>query len=749
MGGDVILKGLSRRKTRTLLTLLGVAIAVAAIVSLGALAEGLTIGYEALGTGSGADLLVADADAVDIVFSAVEEEVGERLAGLPGVKEVDRMVYTLAATEDVPYFIVFGYDPDGFAVRRFRIVEGEGLSTRSAPHGGRPLLLGRAAADDLDKQVGDTIRLYETTFRIVGIYETGTPFEDGAAVVTVEDAQRLSGHPHQVNAFLIKLRDLGELDRVRERIERLFPDLTVTRSSDFAENQETLAYTRAFSWAVSFLAVLIGGVGVMNTMLMSVFERTREFGTLRAVGWNRMRVLGLVLGESTLLNGLGGVLGVGLGIAAFKAVSRSPAVSGFLPDTLPPALIVQGLGVALAVGLISGIYPAWWASRLPPAEAMRYEGSAGGRAPRVRVGAAVLRNLLRQPTRSALTMLGIGIAITTMVGMGALADGMIAEIERFVGGANVHLVGMQADASIDLSTIDERIVRRIAALPGVKDAEGFLTGYATVGDLPFFVVFGYPPRGYGIQDFTVVEGEPLTANGQIILGRVAAENLNKRVGETIRIFDRPFRIVGIYETGVPLQDGGGVISLRDAQNLFGQPHKVSFFSVRLEDPEAAQAVKASIESRFPEVMVSESTKFAENVTDLQLTKASTWAIALLALVIGGAGMMNTMGMSVYERTREIGVLRALGWRRSRILGMILRESLVLSLLGGVGGVVAALVLIFLMNQNPTVAGFVKMRFSLDLLVQTLLTAFVLGGLGGIYPAWRASRLQPVEALRYE
>ena len=745
----MILKGLSRRKTRTLLTLFGVSIAVAAIVSLGALAEGLTIGYEALGTGSGADLLVADADAVDIVFSAVGEEVGERLASLPGVKEVDRMVYTLAATEGIPYFIVFGYDPGGFAISRFRIVEGGPLSGRGARHGGRPLLLGKAAADDLDKRVGDTIRLYETTFRIVGIYETGTPFEDGAAVVRVEDAQQLSGHPRQVNAFLIKLRNLSELDRVQGRIERLFPDLTVTRSSDFAEDQEMLAYTRAFSWAVSFLAILIGGVGVMNTMLMSVFERTREFGTFRAVGWSRARVLGLVLGESTVLNGLGGVLGVALGVVAFKTISHSPAVSGFLPNRLPPALVAQGLGMAVAVGLIGGVYPAWWASRLPPAEAMRYEGSTGGRPWRIHIGTAALRNLLRQPTRSALTMLGIGIAITTMVGLGALADGLIAEMEEFIGGAGVHLVGMQADASIDLSTIDARTIHRIATLPGVEHAEGFLTGYAAVGDLPFFVVFGYPPRGYGIRDFTIVEGEPLAANGQIILGRVAAENLNKEVGETIRIFDRPFRVVGIYETGVPLQDGGGVIILRDAQNLFGQPHKVSFFGVRLKDPEQAQAVKRLIESRFPEVMVSETTEFTENVTDLQLTKAGSWAVAFLALVIGGLGMLNTIGMSVYERTREIGVLRALGWRKGRILGMILRESLALSLLGSVGGLVAALALIFLMNQNPTVAGLVKMRFSLDLLVQTLTTAFALGTVGGIYPAWWASRLQPVEALRYE
>jgi len=745
----MIFKNLLRRKTRTLLTLAGVALAVAAIVAMGALAEGLLIGYQALGTGSGADLLVADADAVDIVFSAVDEEVGVALAGLPGVREVDRMVYTFSSTEGVPYFIVFGYDPDGFAIRHFRIVEGEGLSDRAARHGGRSLILGRTAAEDLDRGVGDTLQLYEITFRIVGIYETGTPFEDGAAVVTVEDAQRLSGHPRQVNAFLLKLRDADDTERVRRRIEQRFPDLTVSLSSDFAQEQETLAYTRAFSWSVSFLAVLIGSVGVMNTMLMSVFERTREFGTLRAIGWSRRRVLGLVLAESLTLNGLGGAIGAGLGVMAVLAVSHVPAVSGFLPDTFPPILFAQALGVALLVGLISGAYPAWWASRLPPAEAMRYEGSVGSRAGRLRFGGASLRNLMRQPTRSALTMLGIGIAIMTMVSLGALADGLTAEMEELAGGTGIHLVGMQADASIDLSTIDEQIVRRITAVPGVEHAEGFLTGYAAVGDLPFFVVFGYPPRGYGIHDFRIVEGEPLTANRQIILGRVAAENLDKHVGETLRLFDTPFRIVGIYETGVPFEDGGGVVSLRDAQALFGQPHKVSFLGIRLKDPDQAETVEQAIEARFPEVAISQASDFAEDVTDLRFTRASTWAIAFLALLIGGAGMMNTMGMSVFERTREIGVLRALGWRRGRVLGMILRESLALSLVGSGMGLVAAIVVVWLLNLNPLMAGFIKARFGVDLFLQTLVTSVVLGAIGGIYPAWRASRLRPVEALRYE
>ncbi|HID86078.1 MAG TPA: ABC transporter permease [Anaerolineae bacterium] len=369
----MIFKNLLRRKTRTLLTLAGIAIGVAAIVALGALAEGFAAGYGALSSGSGADLLVAQADAVDIVFSAVDEEVGTALAKLSGVKEVSGMVYTFAATEGVPYFIVFGYEPDGFAIQHFKIVEGEGLTDRAAGQGGRPLILGRAAADDLDKEVGDTIRLYETTYRIVGIYETGSPFEDGAAVVLLEDAQDLSKHPRQVNAFLIKLRDLRDAERVRQRIEQRFSDLTATLSSDFVEEQDWLAMIQGFTWAVSLLAVLIGGVGVMNTMLMSVFERTREIGVLRALGWRRRQVLWMILGESVALSLLGGVAGLAAGIAVVALLNSIPFMASFVQGRFSLGLFVQALTTALGLGAVGGAYPSWRAARLQPIEALRYE----------------------------------------------------------------------------------------------------------------------------------------------------------------------------------------------------------------------------------------------------------------------------------------------------------------------------------------------------------------------------------------
>ena len=745
----MILKSLLARKSRTLLTVLGIAVGVAAVVALGALAEGFISGYAALGGGSGADVLVMQDEALDIIFSGVDQDVGPALAGLSGVKEVSEMVYTFAATDGTPYFIVYGYDPDSFAIRHFKIAEGEPLSRRSGtPRGGKPLLLGRTVAEDLDLHVGEGFRLYESTHRIVGIYETGQPFEDGAAVILLEDAQVISGKPHQVNAFLLKLQDDTDVGQLRLRIEQRFSDLTTTTSAEFAQDQDTLQYVSAFTWTVSLIAVLIGGAGVMNTMLMSVFERTREFGVLRAVGWRPRQVLMMVLGESLILSLLGGAVGTLLGVGAVRAVENIPTVSSIvLPGAFSMGLIAQGVGVALGLGLVGGLLPAWRASRLPPVEAMRAEGGTVHVSHRVRW--AALRNVLRQPTRTLLTIVGIGIAMTAIVLLGAMGDGMVGVVSGMVGGMGAHLVGSEADASIDLSKIDEGVVRRIAALPGVRAAEGFLTGYTTMDDLPFFVVFGYHIRGLAIREYRVVEGQPLTTNRQILLGRVAAENLEQGVGQTLRIFDSSFEVVGIYETGVAMQDGGAVVSLRDAQRLFGQPRKVSFLGIWMQDPVRADALAQEIEARFPEVDLAQASAFAEDLVDIQMMRASTWGISLMALVVGGFGMTNTMVMSVSERTREIGVLRALGWRKRRVLRMVVRESVMLSLLGGVTGILVGVALGLWLNMIPAVQGLVEMTYSVDLFAQALLTALVLGVVGGTYPAWRAARLQPVDALRYE
>ena len=124
-------------------------------------------------------------------------------------------------------------------------------------------------------------------------------------------------------------------------------------------------------------------------------------------------------------------------------------------------------------------------------------------------------------------------------------------------------------------------------------------------------------------------------------------------------------------------------------------------------------------------------------------------ISLLAVFIGAVGMLNTMLMSVLERTREIGVLRSLGWRRRRVLGMVLKESLILGMIGGVCGIPLGLGLGGLISMAGIWGRALGPLYTPRLFVQAIVVAMIAGLVGGLYPAWRATRLRPVEALRYE
>lgn len=136
----MILRTLLRRKTRTMLTLIGIAIGVSSVVAMGAIAEGFINSYTTILSSSGADIIVAQSDAGDILFSAVDETMGPQLAAVPGVDRVSGMLISMVTTSDVPYFLAFAVDPGEFGIAHYKVVEGQGI------RGPRQILLGRTAA---------------------------------------------------------------------------------------------------------------------------------------------------------------------------------------------------------------------------------------------------------------------------------------------------------------------------------------------------------------------------------------------------------------------------------------------------------------------------------------------------------------------------------------------------------------------------------------------------------------------------
>jgi len=748
----MFLKNLLRRKIRTLLTVLGVAIGVAAIIGLGALADGLQSGYGSMLKGSKADLILSQPDTYDLSYSTVDEAIGQELLNAPEVSDVSGMVQGFIQAENNPYFFAFGHTPDSFALERYHIIQGQGLEGHisQAIHG-KPVLLGSAAAEVMEKTVGDSLRLSGSVYRILGIYETGDAFEDSGAVLELKDAQELLGRPRTVSLYYIRLKDPSLRERFMTRAERLWPDLLVSGSQDLADQQSMAETMQGMVWAIGGLAIVIGGVGMMNSQLMSVMERTREIGVLRAVGWSKRRVLWMILMESISVCLMGGLAGVVIGYAMIYSLSHSTTLWGLNVENIKPQLLQQAITVVLILGLVGGLYPAWRASRLAPVEALRYEGgSSGKKLRRLPIGGMAIQSLWQRLTRTMLTLAVIGLTVGAIIAIEAVMLGFTEEMtDMFSGEAQIIL--RQADiADSSLSAIDERVGDKIAALPEVQDIGGIMFTATILPDTGGFLILqGYSPRSFLINRIDIVEGGPLASNHQILLGRSIADAMNKKVGDTIDLSGYRFSVIGIYESKVSWEEIGGIITLRDAQVFMGRPRKVTMIAVRLKDPNQAIALVEKINRDFPDVHAALAGNFVSELPDMQNSSAMTGSISVLAILVGGVGVLNTMLMSVFERTREIGVLRALGWRRRRILGLILREALVLGLLGGLAGIGVALALAGLLGLIPSFGDMLKPIWTPEIIARAIIVAMLLGVFGGLYPAFRATRLQPVEALRYE
>lgn len=228
--------------------------------------------------------------------------------------------------------------------------------------------------------------------------------------------------------------------------------------------------------------------------------------------------------------------------------------------------------------------------------------------------------------------------------------------------------------------------------------------------------------------------------------------MNKKVGSKVHIEAEDFTVCGIFESDAIIENGCLVMALPQLQRVLDKPGKITYLYLKVSPdttPEQLEQLRQAIRGRYEGFRALTSGEVARNNTAIQLAKAMSWATSLLALFVGAVGVMNTVLMSVFERTHEIGILLAIGWRRSRIVKMILYEAAVLSFLGGLLGIVLGFASVKLVEMLPWMQGKIEGEMSLKLFAIAGGVALALGILGGLYPAYRASRLHPNEALRYE
>ncbi len=221
------------------------------------------------------------------------------------------------------------------------------------------------------KQVGETLAIGGKPFNIVGIYDTGSMFLDVVIVMDVNVARKLLNvGENTVSSFYVEADDPKKVDKIAELIEKSDSTLDARSMGEFQSNfSRILGQFDAFLLMIINLALGVGVVGIVNTMLMSTTERFVEFGVLRTNGWSRANVVTLVTLESGYLGLLAGVLGCVLAAAA--AAVANQFIEGGLSLKVTPGQICLGIGLSLVMGMLGGLYPAWRASKLAPMDAIR------------------------------------------------------------------------------------------------------------------------------------------------------------------------------------------------------------------------------------------------------------------------------------------------------------------------------------------------------------------------------------------
>jgi putative ABC transport system permease protein len=368
----VVLHNLRQHPLRSCLTGCGLAVAVTAVVALVGIADRFEDAFLELYDERGADLVVQRTGGTVQLSIGIDQRIGDRIRALPHVRSVIGSLMDLVSFEQANLIavVVNGWPPDSPVLDLVTIVSGRRLK----PGDGRAVMLGKVLAANLGKTTGDKVEIYGEPFEVVGVFDSFSIYESGAVFFLLDELQRLTNRPGHVTGYIVdidKSDGHNHVDQVRHEIEGLDKNLAVVPTGEFVESIAQIRVIRSMAWVTSFVAVILGAIGVSNTMVMSVLERRQEIGTLRALGWRTVRVVRLIVAEACVLCLCGAVIGSLLGIGTIKLLARLPATSGLIDGHLGLPVLAQACGLAMLSGLLGAIYPAVWASCRTPLDGLR------------------------------------------------------------------------------------------------------------------------------------------------------------------------------------------------------------------------------------------------------------------------------------------------------------------------------------------------------------------------------------------
>jgi putative ABC transport system permease protein len=365
----LIVTNLLRHRIRSLISIAGIAFSVAAMLTIVTILQGAVAMFSGI-LSSDSQIIVFERNVSDLFFSSVSSDAVQTIASWPMVQHADPVLFGIVSSSDHPIITCFGITDTDARLRKATWIQG-GRSEFGKDANG--VVLGQRAAEFLSASVGDTVQIGHGAFRVAGVIKTANGFEDGGVFMPLSSAQTFFHKEDSSSVITIKLRSKEDVPDFKAMVRRSFPNLVALEDEEFTRSYSQFKILKATAWAVGGCGLLLGGLGVANTMIMSVFTRIREIAILRVNGFSNGQIATIIFGESAFVSVLGAVAGLLIGTAFLFALKLIPALHGYVDTSVQPLVVLIVIVLALLTGVAGALYPAIYAMRIRAVEALRFE----------------------------------------------------------------------------------------------------------------------------------------------------------------------------------------------------------------------------------------------------------------------------------------------------------------------------------------------------------------------------------------
>ncbi|MBC2607125.1 ABC transporter permease [Pelagicoccus albus] len=367
--GKLILINVLRHRVRAAIGSAGIAFGVAAMLTVLSVVLGAIGMFEKI-LSTDSNYLVFERNVSDLFFSSVDMESVEGLREIPNVESANPILFGIVSSQDNPVITCFGIEPEDPRLKEAEWLAGNPSNFTLEDE---RVYLGSRAAEFMQAKVGEFVMVGKLELEVGGILKMSSGFEDGGVFMPLLLAQDFFHREEYCSIVAVKLRDVAEGPAFERLIAEEYGDLIALENEEFSQSYSQFKIMSATAWAVGVCAFLLGGMGVANTMLMSVFSRIREIAILRVAGFSKGQVAGMIIGESLLLAIVGCLFGFLLGYGALFVMTHIPQLNGYVQPVVELPVAMGITIVAFVTSVAGSLYPAFHAAKIQPAEALRYE----------------------------------------------------------------------------------------------------------------------------------------------------------------------------------------------------------------------------------------------------------------------------------------------------------------------------------------------------------------------------------------